>query len=117
MYATSVYHPKSPVLPAIRATISSGEDDIQVRVSDQGAISHLVSSPIRHMLTEMDRGRSVSRACRDALGLVFVLAYAERDALGGLADCGPALDQFTAERDVRYRARAGRPVAERRSGA
>ena len=38
MYATSYVHRKAATLPDIRATIAVGEEEVQIRISDQGGL-------------------------------------------------------------------------------
>ncbi|EJD01237.1 alpha-ketoacid dehydrogenase kinase [Fomitiporia mediterranea MF3/22] len=47
IYATSLRHPSANPLPDIRATIAAGEDEIQIRISDQGGglVQPEISSP------------------------------------------------------------------------
>ncbi|RDB22502.1 [3-methyl-2-oxobutanoate dehydrogenase [lipoamide]] kinase, mitochondrial [Hypsizygus marmoreus] len=72
MRATVVKHHDSPSLPAIQATIASGENDIGIRISDQGGGLHTPKSQIKipSDLFSFSHVRNATRMDNSRLGVL-----------------------------------------------
>ena len=73
MHATSFHHREATTLPPIRATIAIGQDEVQVRLSDQGFSLLLDKALSISYLFIFARRRINSTAYYLSFGFVFIL--------------------------------------------